>query len=159
MAAAQPNFFGNQFGSIYHIFFDVIGPRYENARQGMHIQLDEMTRELENFGYHLEGHLSPRLEFPNPPQAQYFPEFEQIYQILTDVRNQYYQAIENNDPNVPAMRNQLRDRLDNLELFIGERFLRYFLGRGEALAWGGGRRRKHRKSRKAKRKARKTRRR
>ncbi len=159
MAAPVPNFFGNQFGHIYDLFFNVIAPRLENARQGQHPQLNAMENELEEFGYHLEGHMAPRLEFPNRPESHYFNEFHDIYDTLQAVKDQIDQAIQAQDPNVPLMQDQLRDRLDNLELFLTEQFLRNFLQRGEPLAMFGGRRRRRaiRKSRKSKHKSRKSR--
>ncbi len=165
MAAENINYFGNQFSTVYDTFLDTIGPRFANARQAQHPQLAQMEDELYRLGEHLEQHLDPRLEFPNAPNAQFFPEIQSVYQTLQDVKNTMDQAVQNHDPNLPIMQEQLRDRLDNLEVFVSENFLRNFLGRGEDLVMHGGKARKSkkprksRKSRKTKRKTRTTRRR
>lgn len=160
MAAGAPpeRFFNNQLGSIYNIILHTIVPRIQAARDqndpNVPLMENEATR-LAVFFYMKMGHDPQHNPFP---QAQFFPEFENAYDIVIQMNNQVQAAQNQGNPQAQAMYNELRDRKDNLELFLDEEFIGKFINDGIPLE-GGGRKRKSRKSRKAKRKSRKTRRR
>lgn len=154
--AVYQRFFDNQFASIYQIFLETIAPRIQEARDqndpNVPLMEDE-AGELAEFFYGHMGH-NPQ-EYPFP-QSEIFPEFQNAYDIVVQMHNQVHMAQDQQDPQAVAMRNELRDREDNLELFLSEDFIRRFINRGIPLQ-GGRQKRKARKSRKSKRKARKTR--
>ncbi len=152
---AGNRFFDNQFASIYDTFFQVLAPRLQQAWDQHDQNFDAMRDELVDVGSDLYGAIgSAIVQHPIPP-IQHFPEFAGVYQTLRDMRAQLAQAQLQQDPQYGAMRNELLEREDNLELFVRENFLRDYLERGNPLQMGG-RKRKSRKTRKAKRKARKT---
>jgi hypothetical protein len=157
---AGNQFFDNQFASIYNTFFDIVAPRLEQAYQQQDPNFDAMLDELDRVGTDLYASIGSQIIQRGNPPMQYFPELSNVYQTLRDLRTQLEQARMHQDNEYQAMRNELIDREDNLEIFVRERFLKEFVGRGEPLQMGGKKhKKKYRKSRKAKRKARKTRRR
>jgi len=156
MAANQ--FFDNQFASIYNTFLDVVAPRLEQAHQQQDQDFNDMLDELDATGRDLYASIGSQImQHPNPP-VQYFPELFDVYQTLRDMRIQLQNAQAQQDPQYAAMKNELMEREDNLEVWVRENFVKDYIGRGLPLQ-GGARKRKSRKSRKAKRKAHKTRRR
>lgn len=160
MAAGAPRqrFFDNQFGSIYDVIIHTIAPRIQTARDQNDPNaplMEDDAAELAEFFYGHMGHDPQHNPFP---QSQFFPEFQDAYTIVIQMNNQVQAAQNQQDPQAQAMRNELRDRKDNLEIFMSEDFIRKFINRGIPLQ-GGRHKRKARKSRKAKRKTRKTKRR
>jgi hypothetical protein len=139
-------FWNNQFASIYDTFFQVFAPRLQQAWdqhdprfQGMHDELDRAGRDLYlSIGSQIIQHQTPPL--------QYFPEFAEVYQTLRDMRTQLAQAQAHQDPLYQAMRNELMDREDTLEMFVREQFLKEYLERGNPLQMGGRKRKSKRKS-------------
>jgi len=148
-------FFDNQVNSIFQLLRE-IQDNIINAQavgaQNYGAMVDE-AKDKTGFMIHAIGN---QHQHPLPP-AQYNPKFNQVYQILVDMREQVNQAQQQQDPQFQAMRADLMEREDLLEQFLHERFYEDFLQEGIRVLQGG--RRKARKSRKAKRKARKTRRR
>lgn len=156
-AGAPPQrFFDNQFHSIYQILIDTIVPRIQVARDQNDPNLPMMEEEAGDLAYFFYGRMGHNpLQYPFP-ETHFFPEFEDAYNIVIQMNEQVQTAQEQQDPQAQAMRNELMDRKDNLELFLSEDFIRKFIERGLPLFEGGRRKRKARKSRKSKRKSRKT---
>jgi hypothetical protein len=139
-------FWNNQFASIYDTFFQVFAPRLQQAWDQHDPAFHDMHDELERVARDLVLGIGPGIVQRPIPPLQYFPEFAGLYQTLRDMRVQLEQAQQQQDPQYGAMRNELREREDALEVFVLENFLREYLERGNPLQMGGRKRKSKRKS-------------
>lgn len=151
-------FFSNQFAHIYDLFYDSIAPRIQAARNQQAPNLHALKDEAEDSAVYFADHMNRGDRQVFMGQNVLFPEFLEAYDTIRDLNTQVNTAEAQGIPEAQAMRQELRQKKDELQDFLNEEFLRKFLHVGIPLQRGG-RKRKVRKSRKAKRKARKTRRR
>ena len=149
------HFFHNQVNSIFQLLREIQDNLIHAQAVGAQ-NYDAMVEEAKTKTSFMIRSIGKQHQHPLPP-AQFNPKFNEVYQILVDMREQVNEAQQQQDPQFQAMRADLMDQEDLIEQFLNERFYEDFLLEGIRVLQGG--KRKQRKSRKAKRKARKTRRR